>query len=144
MNLLTLAHEFDETDPDQIEVRIALAEQMKVLLGDRAEDFDARYEAQGAIAATGVLCEMGLVVLPAAAAVVVLADAQHQVLSDARLGKRVGWVDILRRLQRDMLRALVQAAPVLEGPPLDVPAGPVPAEPEVTGAARAAEPDAAA
>lgn len=145
MNLLTLAHEFDETDPEQIEVRISLAEKMKALLGDRAEDFDARYEAQGCIAATSILCQMRLAALPAGAALVALADAAHQVLCYARQGKTVDWIDILRRIQRDMLTGLVlvaqepepamEPAPVLEGLPLD--AGPVSAEPEVTRAARA-------
>lgn len=117
MTLLDLAKEFDETDPDNLERRIALAEQMKILLGPHAENFDGRYEAQGCIAATAVLCEMGLVFFSPDLAAQILEETAQLV----RYGGCTDWIDIMRRIQRDLLAILYMPGEVVAPMPQVVP-----------------------
>lgn len=71
MTLLDLARQFDSLPEADHDGRIATAEQMKPLLGDRLEEFDRIHETKVAarhrLPAIGALADMGLIMcsLPA-------------------------------------------------------------------------------
>lgn len=104
MTLLELARQFDSLPERDHDGRIATAEQMKPLLGDRLEEFDRIHETKVAarhrLPALGALADMGLIAcnLPAAKVLDLLGRWRE---SDYEIGLHelgAGLIDSLRNV----------------------------------------------
>lgn len=108
-SLLDLARQYDRTE--QPIARSALAKKLKALLGGRFGEYESRYQIQGNISATAILCEMGLVVFAAEP----MSDAIRTVEGylQGEHGERPDWISAVRILQEGLLGAL-RLAPLPE------------------------------
>lgn len=130
VTLLELAHAFDDTAAED-PARAGLTAKIRALIGDQEADrLFSHYEGQGGVATTAILCEMGYLVLsPASAAMILQAEAER-IVERASVAP-VDWVDIIRRVQRDLLSAIEQP-----GVPQAPAAAPQPQEPQPRRAPR--------
>lgn len=83
-------------------IRRAIFGKMQALIGERGEEFLDRFKAQGSIAATSVLCEMGLAHIPADAVDSLFVRAAKYL----RESDCPDWVSAIRLVQEDMERAV--------------------------------------